>query len=164
MSDAQRPDDAQERQAAPSSDLEAILGQLTVEEIRFLIARSETTTDKDAAKAAGLNPGGVRCWDIERKELVRQALLLMAQDGLVTALHLRRRNLAKAMAVKVKGLDSGDERLAQSVATEVIEWELGRATQRNENKNEHSGDVHLSWGDDDILSETTQEPGGGQAQ
>ncbi len=65
-------------------------------------------------------------------EDVETALRLMAQDGLVTALHLRRRNLAKAMLVKVAGLDSADERTQQGVATEIIEWELGRAAQKQE--------------------------------
>ena len=70
---------------------------------------------------------------------VRQAVRLMAGDGLVTALHLRRRALAKAMLVKVRGLDTDDERLRQQTATEIIEWELGKATQPN--KNEESGDL-----------------------
>jgi len=56
----------------------------------------------------------------------------MATDGLIAALELRRRNLAKAMAVKVKGLDEKDSRLRQSVSTEIIEWEMGKATQKQE--------------------------------
>jgi len=111
---------------------------LSLDEIRFLIARSETTTDKEAATAIGYSPRTIVGWPAGRKELIRRALRYMAQDGLVTALHLRRRNLAKAMAVKVRGLDSDDDRLRQQVATELIEWELGKATQTN--KNEDSGE------------------------
>lgn len=72
-------------------------------------------------------------------DAVKRAVKLMAGDGLVTALHLRRRVLAKAMLVKVRGLDTDDERLRQQTATEIIEWELGKATQPN--KNEESGEL-----------------------
>jgi hypothetical protein len=65
-------------------------------------------------------------------DAVKRAVKLMAGDGLVTALHLRRRVLAKAMLVKVRGLDTDDERLRQQTATEIIEWELGKATQKSE--------------------------------
>ena len=126
-----------------SPDLEELLGLLSLDEIRFLIARSETTTDKDAAIAIGYSPRTVIGWPADRKELIRQALRYMAQDGLVTALHLRRRNLAKAMAKKVAGLDNGDERIVQSVATEVIEWELGKATQKQESQVSVAGGVTI---------------------
>lgn len=56
----------------------------------------------------------------------------MAMDGIIVARTLRRRNLAKAMAVKVAGLDLDDAKLRQSTATEIIEWEMGKATQRQE--------------------------------
>jgi hypothetical protein len=129
-----------------------------------LIARSEAVTDKDAAEAIGLSAGTIKHWPVERKDLIRQALRYMAQDGLVTALHLRRRNVAKAMAVKVRGLDTDDERLRQQTATEIIEWELGKATQRTDNKTDVSGDIHLSWGDDDISPKAAPKPSGGQAE
>jgi len=63
----------------------------------------------------------------------------MAYDGVLTALEIRRRNLARAMAVKAAGLDSRDERIRQNAATEIIEWELGKANQKTESKN--SGEV-----------------------
>jgi len=65
----------------------------------------------------------------------------MAQDGLVTALHLRRRALARAMEVKLRGLDSRDERIRQAVATEIIEWELGKASQ----KIDLSGEIDVNY-------------------
>ncbi|MDI9469336.1 MAG: hypothetical protein QM296_03925 [Bacillota bacterium] len=114
------------------SALESILQQLSVEQIRFVIARLDTDTDKDACTRAGLNYGSFRNTPKEKRELINQAIALMAYDGLVTALHLRRRALAKAMAIKLAGLDSRDERVRQNVATEIIEWELGKAMQRQE--------------------------------
>ena len=157
MTNQETPNHTSSDQPDTNSGLDAILAQLTIDEIRFMIARSDATTDKDAAKAIGISPNTVKGWPMERKDLIREALRYMAEDGLVTALHLRRRNLAKAMAVKVKGLESDDERLRQSVATEVIEWELGRATQPQEHSGPGGGAIEVKheYSDDaiaDILS------------
>jgi hypothetical protein len=40
-------------------------------------------------------------------------------------------------------LDSIDEQVRQRVATEIIEWEMGRATQPVDQHTEHSGEVGL---------------------
>ena len=125
-----------------SSDLTNILKQLNVVQIRFCIARCETKTDKEAAEVIGITPGVVKGWnDDGSKQLVDEAVRLMVYDGVITAQELRRRNLAKAMAIKVSGLDSDDEKMRQSVATEIIEWEMGKATQPTDNK--HSGDLSI---------------------
>jgi len=115
----------------PTSDeLDAVLTRLTVEQIRFVIARQNCATDKDAAEQIGIRPRTTYSWD--NKDEVNEAVRLMAVDGVATALHLRRRHLAEAMAVKIQGLRSKNERTRQAVATELIEWELGRATQKQE--------------------------------
>jgi len=73
----------------------------------------------------------------------------MASDGLIVAHHVRRRNLAKAMLVKVAGLDSDDERTRQNVSTEIIEWEMGRAQQTTklEGTGEGGAIVIVNWDD-----------------
>lgn len=126
---------SQENQVNSSSEkLREILTELTTDQVRFIIARQDTATDKGAAEIIGVSPDTISYWK-RGGAPIDEAVRLMAFDGLVAALHIRRRNLAKAMAVKVAGLGSDDERVRQSVATEVIEWELGKATQRKE----HSG-------------------------
>ena len=112
-------------------DLEELLAQLTVEQIRFVVARQEHNTDKAAAKAAGVPAGSIKNWK-HRGVPLDEAVKLMAMDGVVAALHIRRKGLAKAMAIKYGGLDSKKEHIQQSVATEFIEWELGKAKQRQE--------------------------------
>ena len=93
--------------------------------MRFVIARNDSKSDKEAAEIIGISSSTVRNWD--NKATVDEAIRLMLVDGVITARELRRRNLAKAMAVKVAGLDSVDEKLRQSVATEIVEWEMGKA-------------------------------------
>ena len=121
-------DSQQNQEKSISEQLTTVLGQLTTDQLRFVVARQEFATDKEAAKAIGLKPDTVYHWP----DTVRQAVELMAYDGVQTALHIRKRNLAKAMLIKATGLDSADEALRQRVATEFVEWELGKAAQRTE--------------------------------
>lgn len=116
-----------------SNRLAQIERQLSITQLRYLVARVDAASDKEAADMIGIKPSTVKTWNEDgSKALIDEAVRLMVQDGIVTALELRRRNLAKAMAVKVKGLDSNDEKVRQNTATEIIEWELGKATQKSE--------------------------------
>jgi hypothetical protein len=120
-------------QNLPNPDIEqlkALLRQLSMTQMRYVIARLDTKSNRAAAETIGISPETVKGWD--NLVMVNQAVDLMRLDGMVTALEMRRRNLAKAMAVKASGLESDNEKIRQSVATEIIEWELGKATQRNE--------------------------------
>ena len=105
--------------------LQAAISELSIDQIRFVIARQEYSTDKEAAESIGIKPDTVYRWP----DIVKEAVRLMAADGIVVETHLRRRSLAKAMLVKISGLDSEREGLQQRVATEIIEWEMGKAAQ-----------------------------------
>jgi hypothetical protein len=107
--------------------LKELLGTFSLVQLRYMVERMYTNSDKDAAISAGISAETVKHWD--NKAEVDEAVTLMRFDGVQTALEIRRRSLAKAMAVKADGLDYNDKRLRQSVATEMVEWELGRPTQ-----------------------------------
>jgi hypothetical protein len=126
-----------EKSISEPEEFQSILKTLSANQLRFVIARQEYPTDGEAAKAVNVQPDTVYRWPKE----VKRAVELMAHDGIITAIELRRRALAKAMAVKVAGLDSEDEKVRQAVASELIEWELGKATQKNDNDNKNSGEI-----------------------
>jgi len=111
-----------------SEELQAALAQLSIDQIRFVVTRQGFSTDREAAESLGIKPDTVYHWP----KIVKDAVHLMAHDGLIAAQHIRRSSLAKAMLVKVDGLDTNDESLRQKVATEIIEWEMGKATQKQE--------------------------------
>ena len=111
------------RDEDPIAQLLDLLPHLSVIQLRYLIARQGTRTNKDAAEVVGVSPRTVSRWPAR----VRRAVHLMAQAGAVVALHLRRRSVAEAMQVKIDGLHSEDERVRQATATQIIEWELGKA-------------------------------------
>lgn len=102
-----------------------LLPQLTKDQLRFIVALQEFPTKKEAAEAIDVKPDTVYRWP----ESVEKAAELMALNITESALVLRKKALVKAMAVKLAALDSEDESIRQKVATEVIEWELGKAMQ-----------------------------------
>ena len=144
-----------------SGQLQAVLRQLTTDQIRFVVARQEFDTDKEAALSANLKPNTVYQWKCRSNAPIDEAVRLMALDGLIAATELRRRNLAKAMSVKVKGLDEKNAKLRQDVATEIIEWEMGKATQKIESKGEVDNRLVIEFVNDWRAANQAAEPAPG---
>jgi hypothetical protein len=109
-----------------SDALSEILPQLSKEQLRFVVASMDYPTKREAAEAVGIKPNTTYNWP----PIVDEAIRLMAIESTAGALAIRRLNLVKAMAVKVNALDSDDEKIRQSAATEIVEWELGKAQQK----------------------------------
>lgn len=126
-----------------AAQLERLLEQLNTNQKRFIIARQEHTTDKEAAQSINLSPDTVKNWKYGGAP-IDAVVNLMVADGVVMALHLRRNALAKAMAIKVAGLDSDKEQTRQSVSTEIIEWEIGKATQKQEVSTPDGGPIAIT--------------------
>lgn len=104
--------------------LQTILAQLTKDQLRLVVALQEYPSKDAAAKAIGVKVATVYNWD---SALIDEAARLMALDVVQASQDLRKRNLVKAMGVKAAGLDSKNEIVRQKAATEIIEWELGKA-------------------------------------
>jgi len=121
-------DEQQTPEKSISSELLAALKKLSVDQVRYVVARMDYPTKGEAATAIGLKPDTVYRWNGD----VEKAVELMALDNVASAKTIRLKNLVKAMAVKVKGLDSEDEKIRQNAATELIEWELGKALQKSD--------------------------------
>ena len=111
------------------------MAQLSYDQLRFLAAMAECSTKAEAADAIGVKRDTVYHWP----DIVDDALRLMATDRVEVARAIAKKYLVKAMMTKVKGLDSGYEATRQRAATELIEWQLGKAAQKN--LNENSGEV-----------------------
>jgi len=111
------------KQENPINRLSEILPQLTKDQLRFIVALQEYPTKDAAAKAIKIRPSTTYEWP----DIVDEAARLLALDAVTAAREIRRRNLVKAMSVKAAGLDSKEPALRQKVASEIIEWELGKA-------------------------------------
>ena len=67
---------------------------------------------------------------------------------------MRKNAVLKAIAVKVKLLDSDEESIRSKAATEIIEWELGKATQPTELTGKNGGAIEtkdVSLDDDERI-------------
>jgi len=111
-----------------SSRLSEILPQLSKDQLRYIAIANDYKTKGEAAEAIGMKKDTIYRWP----ECVQEAVELIAMDAVVSAMEIRKRNLVKAMMIKVAGLDIDDDALRQKVATEIIEGELGKPTQKNE--------------------------------
>lgn len=107
-----------------------IINQLTVNQLRFIVARLESDTDKEAATKIGLDNGTVSRWP--ERELIRECITIMAMQAAQGARAVLQRNAIKAALVKAKGLDSDDPKIAQEAANQILSWVIGKPTQRNE--------------------------------
>ena len=131
-----------ENKEKQSIELENVIAQLSFNQLRFITERQYCATDKAAAENLGIKPNTVSQWKHEGVP-IDKALELMAYDGVITAKQIRRRSLVKAMMVKVAGLDLTDDAIAQRVATEIIEWEMGRAMQPSQISGAGGGPVEF---------------------
>ena len=108
-----------------SDQLSELLAQLSTDQIRFIVARQEFPSDKEAAESVGIKPDTVYRWP----DIVKDTVKLMAADGLLTAAEVLKRSVAKAALVKAAGLDTNDDRLRQAVASDILDRVMGKAKQ-----------------------------------
>lgn len=112
-----------EKSTFDADRLVELLPQLTINQLRYLAICRDFPSKGEAAEAIGMKPNTIYKWP----SIVDEAEMLMAGDGVLVAREIRRRAVPKAMAVKVAALDSDNEKIRQDAATEIIEWELGKA-------------------------------------
>ena len=136
--------DSPNQEKSSSDELAQVLARLTVDQIRFVVARQEFATDKEAAHEIGVKPDTVYQWK-HRGSPIDESVRLMALDGIVVASELLRRNLAKAAAIKVAGLDSDNEKMRQDVATEILDREMGKPTQKQEIAGQDGGNLVIHF-------------------
>lgn len=111
-----------------NEQLSELLKKLSKDQLRFVVAMQEYSSKKNAADALGLKRSTVYNWG----KIIDRAVKLLQLDILESAREMRKSALMRAMITKISGLDSEDEKVRQSAATEIIEGEMGKATQRQE--------------------------------
>ena len=102
----------------------------TIEQRRWVIARTNTRSDAEAARQCGLQKSSVCKWP--NKAQLDQAVRDLQALPAAAAVAILETATVKAATVKVGGMDSADERVAQGAATEVLDRVLGRAVHRQD--------------------------------
>jgi hypothetical protein len=128
-----------------ASQFAEIWHKLTTNQRRFVVAMQEHPTKKEAAESIGVQPQTAYNWNGE----VDAAVDFMRNNIALATLGIIQANATKAAMIKAAGLDSGDEKIRQDVATEILDRNLGKPTQRQEHTGEGGGPIQyeLTWGD-----------------
>jgi len=114
--------------SSSDGELAAILPLLSYAQMRYVTARLHIPEKSAAAKAVNILPATMYKWP----DYVERAVILIGQQQLDSARYLLEHTLVRAMMVKIAGLDSPKEQTRQAVATEIIEWNLGRPRQQTD--------------------------------
>lgn len=112
-------------------NLTDLLRQLSSSQLRFVSRRVWTDTDADAARELNISPSTVKAWK-QNGAPIDESVRLMKHDGVIMAAEMMRRALADAVEVKIGGLCDRSSSIRQAAATELIDRNMGKPTQRQE--------------------------------
>lgn len=106
----------------------------------YVIERSQVQTDKDGYTLAGMSKTTFYTWPTERRNYLNSLARRLNTEVAIQIIMELQDVGREAAQVKAKGLRSRNEHIKQRSATEIIEWLIGKPTQRIDQKTEHSGD------------------------
>jgi len=92
------------------------------------VSMQEHPTKKEAAEAIDISPNTAYNWP----SVVGDVVDFMSNNIALATLGILQANATKAAMVKAHGLDSDNEKIRQDVASEILDRNLGKATQRQE--------------------------------
>lgn len=119
-------------------EISTLLEQLEEDKMRdYVFARSETVNDSDAYKKSGVGKQNFYRWPAETRKHLNALAVKIRIDHSFRARAILSEHLAEAAEVKISGLKHRDDRIKQSVATEILDRQLGKPKQAVE----HSGEV-----------------------
>lgn len=111
-------------------DLRTVLDGLQDKQLAYVLSRAKSVSTAEALRNAGLGKNVYYKWPEEDRERLEEIAYRLQREQAVQAL-LTLQDAAKAAAeVKVAGLKERDARVRQSVATEILDRTIGKATDK----------------------------------
>lgn len=107
-------------------DLSNVFDGLDAREIDYVKMRANAKSNFEALKLAKLSQGWLRVRD--KDELFKRAMAIKG-NSVMQAQSLLEESLLEAVKVKTAGLKARDERIKQSVSTEIIDRVMGKPSQ-----------------------------------
>lgn len=124
-------------EATQATTFAELWDRLTPTQRRFVVAMQEHPTKKDAAEAIGIAPNTAYNWNGE----VNDAIDFVRNNTAIAQLGILMANGTKAAMVVGKLLESRDESVRLRAAQDILDRNLGKATQRQEL--DHGGDLTI---------------------
>jgi len=113
--------------------------QLGHNQRRFAIAMIGASSKKEAAQAIGISPNTTYGWNGVIDEVV-ELLLTHSADS---AMSIIEAEAPRAAMIKSSGLDSDNEKIRQDAASEILDRNLGKPTQRQEVTGKDGSDLNV---------------------
>jgi len=119
-----------------------VFDNLDARETAYVLARSDSVSNSEALRKCKFSQGWLNKRDIE--DLNARAATIR-EDKAIRASMLLAEAVEEAAKVKVAGLKVRDDRIKQSVATEILDRELGKVSQSLEVSGKDGGAVIVKW-------------------
>jgi hypothetical protein len=118
--------------------LKELLAEYKPIEVRLALAIFNLDTQKDACEAVGVSPSS---YTGDLKHNVEAIIDRLKVDYVVGSMELLKRYMYKAVAVKLKGLDSHSESIRQKTATELMDRVMGKPKAGDSNSNQNTFNI-----------------------
>ena len=119
-----------------------VFDNLDARETAYVLARSDSVSNSEALRKCGFSQGWLNKRDIEG---LNARAATIREDKAIRASMLLAEAVEEAAKVKVAGLKVRDDRIKQSVATEILDRELGKVSQSLEVSGKDGGAVIVKW-------------------
>ena len=111
--------------------------------IQYVFARCKTTSNNQAVEDAGFSQSTFYGWSQEVRDYLNSLAMRLKTEAGLRAMLVLQEAAEEAAKVKVEGLKSRKENIKQSAATEILDRNIGKPTQKVDAKTEHSGSVTI---------------------
>lgn len=122
-------------------ELRTLLDNLSADRMAYVMERAQVRKDKEAYEAAGIPKSTFFTWE-DREQLNLLAQRVKREFKLRALRHLEDA-AERAAEVKVRGLDSRKESIAQATATEILDRIIGKPTQPQEHTGRDGGPISV---------------------
>jgi hypothetical protein len=96
-----------------------ILDDATLDQVKWVMRRLTSSTDKEAAEAIGLSPSTVSRWD--NKAELNNAVSLLLREPINAAVEMLRGAAVKAAQAIIDTMDTEDEKLKLTAANDLLD-------------------------------------------
>jgi hypothetical protein len=111
-------------------DLRTVLDGLQDKQLAYVVSRSKSVSTAEALRNAGIGKNVYYKWTEEEREYLEEVAYKLQRENAVRAMMILQDNAIKAAEVKVAGLTDRDSRVKQSVATEILDRTIGKASDK----------------------------------
>ena len=116
--------------AMSQNDTAMSLADLTDRELAYVKCRADTVSEAEALRKAGIVRRTFYRWPEERRKQLLEIAQKFKRSVAAHALQMLEDSLTEAAEVKLKGLRSRKEHIAQAAADSILDRVLGKPTQR----------------------------------